>query len=145
MHFPKFALKKCFLNTEMASCLSLYTLCLALCLTHRTHAGKINWMNRWRDEQIHEYYGCYCLAPFGFLLLSKSDGALPSERPTHDDDKTCLFVYRWILFCFMTPLAFCFMNCHSCAKLFVCSFVLAIVHLGMGVMVAAEEIFQKLC
>lgn len=53
----------------------LCTLCVQRCAWHIAHARKVNWMNGWRDEQICEYYGCYCLAPFGFLLLSKSDGA----------------------------------------------------------------------
>lgn len=62
------------LSTEMRSCFLLYTQCLALCLTHRMHLIKVNWINVWRDEQIHEYYGLCCLASFSFILPSNSDG-----------------------------------------------------------------------
>lgn len=88
-------------------------------------------------------------------------GWLLAEMPTHVDDKTCFFVYRWILFCFMTHMHtwqmmllmhFTCLLLHEmpivsiAAKLFVCSFVFTIVCWQFGrVRIGVEEMFLKLC
>ena len=74
LYFSSVALEKCCLSTKMGSCFLLFSHCLPLCLTHRIHVINVNWINVWRDEQIHEYYDCCCLASFGFILPSNSDG-----------------------------------------------------------------------